>query len=177
METEAQGIRTMPTRQQHYFIYDASDIHPESIVFEILSYDDHFRECPIPLLYLCRDSGEAARMLEEAAVYQEEALKVKGMERISDYFFQVQRTRLVSLEPIDANRKWETFSKVVEAYNLGKVGGCSHLGGYIEKNGLRLIETVYGKNGMENSENLVLPGNEKSVAELINRYNQKAISN
>ena len=165
----------MATREQHYFIYDASDIFPDSVVFEILSYDDHFRENPVPLLYLCRDLEEGARMLEEAAVYQEETFKVRSMERITDFFFQVQRTRLVSLEPLDVDRKWETLRKVVEAYNLGEVGGCTRLSVYLMSDGLRLMETVQGKKQPENTAIPTLPGGEKAIAELINHYNQKAI--
>jgi hypothetical protein len=162
----------MATRNRHYFIYDPSDILADSIAFEILGYDDHFRECPIPLLYLSRDLGEAACMLEEAAVYQEEAYKVKDMERISDYYFQVQRTRLVSLEPIDAQRKWATFMKIVEGYNLGEVGCCSRLAAYLDENGLRLLETVQSEKVGRDRDKLRLPGNEEFIADLVNRYNQ-----
>ena len=166
----------MPTREQHYFIYDASDIFPDSVVFEILSYDDYFRETPVPLLYLCRNLEEGARMLEEAAIYQEETFKIRSMERITDFFFQVQRTRLISLEPLDADRKWETFRKVVEGYNLGKVGGCGRLSAYLMSDGLKLMETVHGKEKPESTMIPSVPGGEKAVAELINRYNQKATS-
>jgi len=165
----------MPTRQFHYYIYDPSDIHPDSIVLEIHEYQERYREQSLPLIYICRNCENVARMLEEAIIYQEEAHRVKSMERLSDYFFQVQRTRLVSLEPITSPRKWQTFTKIVEAYNLGETGECSSLNDYLESKGSAMLEAVHGQKGMQNMDDLTLPGGEKFVADLINRYNQEAL--
>jgi hypothetical protein len=166
----------MPSREQHYFLYEASEIFSDSIAFEILNRDDYYREVPVPLLYLCRDLGEGARMLEEIVVYREESCKIGKMERTSDFFFQVQRTRLVSLDPLEAERKWKTFRKVVEAYNLGEVGHCARLSDYLEDHGYRMAEALHGGKVPDNFRVPVLPGGEKAAAELVNGYNQKVFS-
>ena len=165
----------MSTRQLHYFVYNASDIHPDAIALEIYRYSEEYLEDRIPLLYVFRNIGNAARMLEEVTLYQEEVHRIRRMERLSDYFFQVQRTRLVSLEPIDHDRKWGTFRRIVEAYNLGEVGGCSFLSDYIDEKGSYLLEKVYGTKGKHDIGRMKLPGEEKFLAELINRYNQEAL--
>jgi hypothetical protein len=142
---------------------------------ELLEYEESYREHGIPLLYLARNCENAARMMEEATIYQEEVNRVKKMERVSDYFFQVQRTRLVSLEPIDSPRKWETFRRIVNEYNLGVTGDCGSLNDYIDEKGRWMMETVYGEKGTAETGKLQLPGNEKFVAELINRFNQLSL--
>jgi hypothetical protein len=166
----------MPTRQGHYYLYDASDIHPDSIAVEMFDREECFREEDNPVLYVCGSCGDAARMMEEATICQEEASRVKKMERATDYFFQVQRTRLISLEPVDSARKWKTFKKIVEAYNLGETGDCCFLSDYISDKGTSILETVYGEKGAGGTGKLKLPGNEQYVAELINRYNKKVLS-
>jgi len=165
----------MPTRQEHYYLYHSSDIHPDSIVIEILDYADCYREDTLPVLYLCRDCGDAARMMEEVTIYQEEAGNVKKMERVSDFFFQVQRTRLVSLEPVDSTRKWGTFRKIIEAYNLGETGDCCYLSDYIDRKGGSMQEAAFGEGGKGGIGVPGLPGNEQRMAELINRYNRKVL--
>ena len=165
----------MPTRHFHYFVFDESDIHADSIVLEIRDFEDQYREYTVPLLYLCRKCEDAAEMFEEVTKYQEEAHQVRGMEKFSSYFFQVQRTRLVSLEPINTGRKWKTFRKIVEAYNLGEVGDCSFLSDYLNENGPDMLEAAHGEKEKSGIGKLKLPGNEKFVAELINSYNQLAL--
>ena len=165
----------MPMRQGHYYIYDPQDVHGESIVVEILGYGDRYREHAVPLLYLCRNCEDVAQTMEEITLYQEKAHGVKKMERVSEYFFQVQRLRLVSLEPLNSARKWGTFSRIVEAYNLGETGECCMLDDYLERKGPTMLETVRGAKGLGDIGKLRLPENGKLVADLINRYNQHAI--
>jgi hypothetical protein len=162
----------MPTRQLHYYIYSASDIHSDSIVLEVFQYSDQYMEHEIPLLYVSRNCENAARMLEESTKYQEETHRIGRMERLTDYFFQIQKQRLSSLEPINSGAKWSTFKRVVEAYNLGDIGVCSYLGDYLNEKGLYLLDKVHSTKGTQNIEKLKLPGNEKFVADLINRINQ-----
>jgi hypothetical protein len=166
----------MPTREGRFFVYDGSDIHNDSIVIEILDYTASYREDNLPILYLCRDCGDAARMMEELAIHREEADRVKRMERASDFFFQVQRTRLVSLEPVDTNRKWRTFTKIIEAYNLGETGDCCFLDDYIKNKGRLMLETVYDEGSEGREDRLGDSGNEQRLAELVNRYNKKVLS-
>lgn len=166
----------MAIREQHYFIFDAGDIRPDALAFEILSFEDHFRDCPFPLIYLSAGLDEISRMLEEVVQYREDSLGIKDMERTSQYYLQVQRTRLVSLDPMDSERKWGVFRRVVEGYNLGDVGCCSHLGDFLELNGARLLETVSPGRGEESGDSLSLPGNEKEVARIINSYNRAVLN-
>ena len=166
----------MAIRQQHYFIYEAADIRPEAIAFEILGFEDHFRKTPSPLLYLSPDLAGTSRMLEEVVLYRENSLNIKDMERTSEYYFQVQNTRLISLDPIDSERKWDVFRKIVEGYNLGDVGYCFYLGDFLDQNGSRFMEVIRGGQDSRGKDILSLPGNEKNIARFINNYNREVIS-
>jgi len=166
----------MAIRQQYYLVYEGADIDKSALAFEILGFEDHFRTPPFPLIYLSPNLDEAARILEEIVLFREVELKIGGMERTSEFYFQVQRTRLVNLDPLDSERKWGVFRRVVEGYNLGDVGCCSFLGDFLDQNLPRLIEGAYAGRGTQTMGGFSLPGDEKSIADLINAYNRAAIA-